>query len=68
MFILEITMNTIKDRIRSTKAQLRIAVRQYNQAERLMLRLTNQLIDLERRNELERLKQEAKSAHRAAGA
>ena len=61
-------MNTIKDRIRSTKAQLRIAVRQYNQAERLMLRLTNQLIDLERRNELERAKQEVKSAHRAAGA
>ena len=44
-------MNTLRERIRSTKAQLRIAVRQYNQAERLMLRLTNQLIDLERRQE-----------------
>ena len=44
-------MNTIKDRIKATKAQLRIAVRHYNQAERLMLRLTNQLIDLERRQE-----------------
>ena len=58
-------MNTIKDRIRSTKAQLRIAVRQYNQAERLMLRLTNQLIDLERRNarNVANTKQKAKSAH-----
>jgi hypothetical protein len=57
-------MNTIKDRIKATKAQLRIAVRHYNQAERLMLRLTNQLISLERKNELARAKQAAKPTKR----
>jgi hypothetical protein len=53
-------MNTLKDRIRSTKAQFRIAVKQYNQAERLMKRLANSLYQLEIKDELARAKQKAK--------
>ena len=44
-------MNTIKDRIKATKAQLRIAVRHYNQAKRVVDRLLNQLAKLEHRQE-----------------
>lgn len=55
-------MNTTLEKIRAVKSQLRIAVRQYNQSERLMLRLTNQLINLERKNELATVKSAVKSA------
>lgn len=59
-------MNTIKDRIKATKAQLRIAEKQYNQATRVFNRLLNQLIKLEQRHayELERAQQKAKPAKR----
>jgi outer membrane protein TolC len=57
-------MNTLKDRIRSTKAQFRIAVKQYNQAERLMKRLANSLYQLENKRELEIAKSKAKHADR----
>jgi hypothetical protein len=56
-------MNTLKDRIRSTKVQLRIAHRQYNQAARLLARLTKSLEQLERKDAMARTKREAKSAH-----
>ena len=45
-------MTNLPERIRSTKAQLRIATRQYNQAARLLTRLTKSLEQLERRREL----------------
>jgi AmiR/NasT family two-component response regulator len=57
-------MNTLKDRIRSTKAQFRIAVKQYNQAQRLMERLKKSLDQLEKKDELARAKQKAKHADR----
>ena len=44
-------MNTIKDRIKATKAQLRIAEKHYNQASRVVDRLLNQLTKLEYRQE-----------------
>ena len=44
-------MNTIKDRIKATKAQLRIAEKHYNQARRVVDRLLNQLTKLEHRQE-----------------
>ena len=47
-------MTNIKERIRSTKAQIRIATRQYNQSARLLARLTKLLEQLEKRNELAR--------------
>lgn len=50
-------MTNIRERIRSTKAQLRIATRQYNQAARLLARLTKLLEQLENRYELARTKQ-----------
>jgi len=53
-------MNTLKDRIRSTKAQFRIAVKQYNQASRVMERLKISLEQLEIKDELARAKQKAK--------
>ena len=43
-------MNTLKDRIRSTKAQLRIAIRQYNQSQRLLERLKKSLDQLEKKD------------------
>ena len=55
-------MNTLKEKIRSTKAQFRIAVKQYNQARRLMERLKKTLDQLEKKDELARAKQAAKSA------
>jgi sRNA-binding protein len=57
-------MNTLKDRIRSTKAQLRIAIRQYNQSQRLLERLKKSLDQLERKDELARAKQKAKHPKR----
>lgn len=56
-------MNTIKDRIRSKKSQLRIAIKQYNQAQRLMERLKKSLDQLEQRDELARAKRKNKPAH-----
>ena len=52
-------MNTLQDRIRSTKAQFRIAVKQYNQAARLMERLKKSLEQLENKYELARTKSKA---------
>ena len=59
-------MNTIKDRIKATKAQLRIAVRQYNQASRLVDRLQLQLYKLDQRHaiQLARAEQKAKPTKR----
>ena len=57
-------MNTIKDRIKATRAQLRIAVKQYNQAKRILARLTTTLATLEQRHELARAKQKTKLAKR----
>jgi AmiR/NasT family two-component response regulator len=57
-------MNTLKDRIRSTKAQFRIAVKQYNQSQRLMERLKKTLEQLEKKDELARAKSKAKHADR----
>jgi AmiR/NasT family two-component response regulator len=57
-------MNTTQEKIRSTKAQLRIAIRQYNQSQRLMERLKKSLDQLERKDELARAKQKAKHAGR----
>lgn len=56
-------MNTTREKIRSTKAQFRIAVKQYNQAARLMERLKKSLEQLENKDALARAKQKAKSAH-----
>jgi phage shock protein A len=42
-------MTDIRERIRSTKAQLRIATKQYNQAGRLLARLTKSLEQLEKK-------------------
>jgi hypothetical protein len=56
-------MTEIKERIRSTKVQLRIAHRQYNQAARLLARLTKSLEQLERKDAMARTKREAKSAY-----
>lgn len=55
-------MNTLKDRIRSTKAQFRIAVKQYNQSQRLMERLKKTLEQLEKKDALARAKSKAKHA------
>jgi hypothetical protein len=57
-------MNTLKDRIRSTKAQFRIAVKQYNQARRVMERLKISLEQLEKKDALARAKQKSKHAAR----
>ena len=56
-------MNITREKIRSTKAQFRIAVKQYNQAARLMERLKKSLEQLEKKDALARAKQKAKSAH-----
>jgi hypothetical protein len=45
-------MTDIRERIRSTKAQLRIATKQYNQAQRILARLTKSLEQLENKYEL----------------
>ena len=55
-------MNTLKEKIRSTKAQFRIAVKQYNQAQRLLERLKKHLDQLEQKDALARAKQKAKHA------
>jgi hypothetical protein len=61
-------MNTLKDRIRSTKAQFRIAVKQYNQAARVMERLKRSLEQLEKKDELATTQSKAKHANRGRGA
>ena len=58
-------MNTLKDRISSTKAQLRIAIRQYNQSQRLLERLKKSLDQLERKRELEIVESKTKHANRS---
>lgn len=55
-------MNTTPEKIRAIKAQIKIAVKQYNQAERLLHRLVKTLDQLEEKNELARTKQAAKHA------
>lgn len=55
-------MNTLQDRIRSTKAQFRIAVKQYNQARRIMDRIKISLEKLEKKSELARIESKTKSA------
>ena len=55
-------MNTLKEKIRSTKAQFRIAIKQYNQAQRLMERLKKHLNQLEKKDAVARAKQKAKHA------
>ena len=57
-------MTTLPERIRATKAQLRIAIKQYNQSQRLLERLKKSLDELERKNEhhLAQLKRKAKPA------
>ena len=59
-------MNTIKDRIKATKAQLRIAEKHYNQAKRVVDRLLNQLTKLDQRHaiQLARAEQKAKPTKR----
>lgn len=55
-------MTNLPERIRATKAHLRIAVKQYNQAQRLLERLKKHIDQLERKDELARAKRKAKSA------
>ena len=55
-------MNTTREKIRATTAQIKIAVKQYNQAERILVRLVKTLDQLEKKDELARAKQAAKSA------
>jgi ribosomal protein L14E/L6E/L27E len=57
-------MNTTQEKIRSTKAQFRIAVKQYNQSQRLMERLKKSLDQLEKKRELEIAKSKTKHANR----
>jgi hypothetical protein len=59
-------VNTIKDRIKATKAQLRIAMKHYNQAERTLERLIATLARLEDRHALQlaRAEQKAKPTKR----
>lgn len=55
-------MNTTPEKIRAVKAQIKIAMKQYNQAERLLQRLVKTRDQLERKYELAQLKQAAKHA------
>jgi predicted nucleic acid-binding Zn-ribbon protein len=43
-------MNTTKEKIRAVKSQIKIAVKQYNQAERALARLVKTLDQLEKKN------------------
>ena len=54
-------MNTTQEKIRAVKSQIKIAVKQYNQAERALTRLVKTLDQLEAKNELAQAKQRAKS-------
>ena len=54
-------MNTTREKIRAIKSQIKIAVKQYNQAKRALERLVKTLDQLEKKNELANLKQRAKS-------
>jgi len=53
-------MNTTREKIRATKAQIKIAVKQYNQAERVLIRLVKNLDQLEKKNELANAKSKVK--------
>ena len=54
-------MNTTREKIRAIKSQIKIAVKQRNQAERALTRLIKTLDQLEKKNELANLKQRTKS-------
>ena len=43
-------MNTTREKIRAVKSQIKIAVKQYNQAERALARLVKTLDQLEKKN------------------
>jgi hypothetical protein len=43
-------MNTTREKIRAVKSQIKIAVKQYNQAERALTRLVKTLDQLEKKN------------------
>jgi ribosomal protein L14E/L6E/L27E len=53
-------MNTTREKIRAVKSQIKIAVKQYNQAKRALERLVKTLDQLETKNELAIAKQRAK--------
>lgn len=57
-------MTDLPERIRATRAQLRIAIKQYNQSQRLLERLKKSLDTLETRHEhkLARAKSKIKPA------
>jgi hypothetical protein len=57
-------MNTTREKIRAVKSQIKIAVKQYNQAERVLTRLVKNLDQLEKKDELARAKSEAKHPDR----
>lgn len=54
-------MTLLPEKIRSTKAQLRIAIRQYNQSQRLVERLKKSLDNLERRHEVKLARAKSKT-------
>jgi hypothetical protein len=56
-------MNTTREKIRAVKSQIKIAVKQYNQAERALARLVKTLDQLEKKNaaHMANTKQRAKS-------
>jgi hypothetical protein len=54
-------MNTTREKIRAVKSQIKIAVKQRNQAERALTRLVKTLDQLEKKTELAQAKQRAKS-------
>jgi hypothetical protein len=57
-------MNTTREKIRAVKSQIKIAVKQYNQAERVLTRLVKNLDQLEKKDALARAKSKAKHADR----
>lgn len=59
-------MTDLPERIRATKAQFRIAAKQYNQAARLLERLKKSLDNLEKKHELKlaRAKRKTKPVQR----
>lgn len=57
-------MNTTREKIRAVKSQIKIAVKQYNQAERVLTRLVKNLDQLEKKDELARAKSKTKHSDR----
>jgi ribosomal protein L14E/L6E/L27E len=57
-------MNTTREKIRAVKSQIKIAVKQYNQAARVLTRLVKNLEQLEKKDELARSKSKAKHVAR----